>query len=252
MTVICPSCDARFRDPPEDVPETRALQCSKCEHEWMPATAKTSKPLLQITPPAMAPDMDDLRANGPNIIRTGLPVIIETFANKPADEDTEEFEPRYFERDPVAPPKKKPVFAMAMCAFAVLTATSLGIHFRAAVSEQFPQTAAVYHTLGLSVKQQDLMIENVVTSRTRKDGIRQLIVRGEIENIASNTVPVPPLKLIMRDNKNADLYAWTVTAAKSKLKSGERSRFTAVAQDYPKGADKVEVEFTDPIVTKKK
>ncbi len=34
MTVICPSCDARFRDPPASVDASHPLQCGKCEHQW--------------------------------------------------------------------------------------------------------------------------------------------------------------------------------------------------------------------------
>ena len=234
MTVICPSCDSRFRDPPADVPKSRPMQCGNCEHEWV----LDASALPHIDAPSMAPDMNDLLEDGDNTIHTNLPVIVEG-----AIDDTVKRDPIYVDKLPAPKPRKSRLTLMSLAALVGIGAVTASIVMRDTVMERAPQTAALYDAAGLISVAPGLEFDNVVTTRTKEDGIRRLIVRGEIENVASNTVPVPPIKLIMRNKSDAHLYAWTVTAAKPSLKAGERSRFTAVAQDYPGDAVNVEVEF---------
>ena len=234
MTVICPSCGSRFRDPPADVAQTRPMLCSNCEHEWM-LDATT---LPNVDAPSMAPSMSDLLEDGDNKIHTNLPVIVEGDAD-----DVVKRDPIYVDRLPTPKPNKSRLTLMSLAVLVGVGAVTTSIMMRDTIMERAPQTVALYDAAGLVPLAPGLEIENVVTTRTKEDGIRRLIVRGEIENIASNTVPVPPIKLIMRNKSDAHLYAWTVTAAKPSLKAGERSRFTAVAQDYPGEAVNVEVEF---------
>ena len=89
MTVICPSCDARFRDPPADIIATSRLQCSKCNHEW---TAVEQKPRIKLDAPTLAPMMEDLRA-GPDVIKTALPVVM------PQPDKVEARQPIYVDRE---------------------------------------------------------------------------------------------------------------------------------------------------------
>lgn len=234
MTVICPSCDSRFRDPPAEVSKSRPMLCGNCEHEWM----LDASSLQQVDAPSMAPDMNDLLDDGDNTIHTNLPVVVEG-----AVDDTIKRDPIYVDRLPTPKPKKSRLTLMSLAALIGIGAVTGSIVMRDTVMEKAPQTVALYDAAGLVSVAPGLKIENVVTTRTKEDGIRRLIVRGEIENVADNSVPVPPIKLIMRNKSDAHLYAWTVTAAKPSLNAGERSRFTAVAQDYPGDAVNVEVEF---------
>ena len=71
MTVVCPACEARFRDPPEDVLKTRTLQCSKCEHEWKIEDDKPAR--IKMDAPSLAPEMANL-TDGKEPIETNLPV----------------------------------------------------------------------------------------------------------------------------------------------------------------------------------
>ena len=234
MTVICPSCDARFRDPPIDLPKTNPLQCSKCEHEWVPA--QLASPRLQLDTPSMAPEMADL-VGDKNEIRTTLPVTI----SKP--HESPKREPVYVDRFPASPQKRAGIRAWHGAAFACLALFAGSIIFKQTVMATLPQTQPFYLAAGLTTANPGLQIDKVTTTKSSKDGIRQLIVRGEIQNIATATVPVPPIKLIMRGESQSNLYAWTVTATRDTLKSGEKSRFTAVAQGFPDKAVDVEVEF---------
>ncbi len=234
MTVICPSCDARFRDPPADLPKTNPLQCSKCEHEWVPADSEAPK--IKMDAPSIAPDMKDLVGDG-NQIRTTLPVVIPMPVEKPKRE------PVYIDRLPPQPQKTTGVKAWHGAALSCLCLFVASVVFKNTVIETLPQTEQIYRTVGLTPTNPNLQIENVTTTRSSKDGIRRLIVRGEIQNVADATIPVPPIRLIMRGESQSNLYAWTVSSSKEELKSGEKGRFTAVAHGFPDKAVDVEVEF---------
>ncbi len=229
MSVICPACDARFREPPVHVALTRPLQCGQCEHEWVRQT---------VSAPSMAPDFADLcdGADGNALVAsstaagavTGAPIYVDAASST----DTA---PANLRLGPVA-----------ACLMAAVVATG-ALAERDRIVAAAPQTLALYEAVGLAPNvgsaTAGLSIANITTTRTRKDGISQLIVRGEIANAAHATVPVPALKLTMRGGADQKVYAWTAKATSDTLAAGEKSTFTAVARDYPDSAVDVEVTF---------
>ncbi|MEP1207176.1 MAG: hypothetical protein ABJM29_09285 [Rhizobiaceae bacterium] len=231
MTVTCPSCEAKFRDPPEDVLKTRMLQCGKCEFEWK--LEAESQPRIKLDAPALAPELRDL-TDEDEAIKTGLPVVMPK-----SDSPT----PIYVDRLPMPPLTGKKSLIIPVAALGCLMLMAAGVGLRAKVMQHLPQTVALYQSVGLVSDNPNLKIANVVTTKVNRDGIRQLIVKGEIQNIADNTIPVPPVQLIMRGREKANLFAWTVSANKDSLKAGETSRFTAVAHDFPAETVNVDIEF---------
>ena len=126
---------------------------------------------------------------------------------------------------------------------ACLTVLATGVGLRNTVMHLAPPTVAIYQMAGLVSASPGLEIGNIVTTKVDKDGIRQLIIEGEIQNVADNTVPVPPVKLTMRGKANGNIQAWTVAANKARLKAGESSRFTAITSEFPRDMVDVNVEF---------
>ena len=255
MAIICPSCDARFREPAVELPKTRALQCGKCDHEWVPADIEAQNAQRAINrgerasvdAPPTQPNMDDLVANKANAIETSLPVVIpgETVKDVPSKPiiDMPVREPLFVDREP---PPEQPRSWRGVAAFAGLACISLlagAIALKTEIIRHVPQTKPFYAMAGLAKDTDGLQIANIETRKTELDGIGQLIVEGEIQNIADHAIPVPPLKLTMRGEKSDRLYAWTVAPVKIELKPGESSGFTAIANDYPDGAVNVEVVF---------
>lgn len=183
--------------------------------------------------PALAPDLDNL-VNSKDAIQTKQTVVMPTSSTETQ---------LYVDREPSEPvePKLTLVLPTVVLACMMILAGSVGL--RDTIMQFVPQTTTIYQAAGLVSKTPGLEFGQVVTTKTSKDGIRQLIVRGEIQNVANNTVPVPPVRLIMRDGQNSNLYAWTVTANKASLKAGEKGKFTAVAHDFPDNTMNVDVEF---------
>lgn len=243
MAIACPSCDTRFRDPPEAVLRTRPLQCGKCDHKWRVAEQDTTDAdKVVVEAPSMVPSMDDLVEGGDDAIRTSLPVVV---ADVPEDTPSvsAKREPIYVDVLEPQEAGKSAGTALAMGVLALMMLIGGAVLFRDAIMQTMPETVPYYRTAGLYDVAPGLEIANVVTTKSNKDGIRELIVKGEIANVAANTVPVPPIHLIMRDGSRANLYEWTVSASKPSLKAGERGRFTAIARDVPDGAVDVEVSF---------
>ena len=237
MSVICPACDARFREPPAHVAPSRPLQCGKCEHEWVRQT---------VAAPSMAPSLDDLTDGARETAddRVGENALVPS-AHRPAGPGTGT--PIYVDTEVAQTAKRSSRYFGAVAASIMAVAVMSGaVVARDTIVTAAPQTLAFYEAVGLAPHagvSDGLTIANVTTTRTRKDGISQLIVRGEIANAAGSTVPVPALKLTMRGQADQKVYAWTAKAASDNLGAGEKSTFTAVARDYPASAVDVEVTF---------
>ncbi|MFD0914980.1 DUF3426 domain-containing protein [Pseudahrensia aquimaris] len=197
---------------------------------------------IEVAAPPLQPDMRSLLENREGAIVTNLPVVIEG----QSEPEPEQAPIRTFvDRVPETHAKNRmplaPIFGLAC-----LGLLAGGVVFKDRVLDKVPQAYSAYEAAGLISPAPELEISTVETSRLEKDGISRLIIRGEIANIAAHNVPVPPIKLTMRGDKKVALYAWTVSAAKDQLEAGERSRFTAIAHDYPGNAVDVEVEFDAP------
>lgn len=187
----------------------------------------------------MVPTMDDLVGDAGEPIRTTLPVVVAEDQH-----DRQKREPIYVEALSETPDSSTGTgTGVAMGLLALMLLVGGLFVFREAIMHAVPASTPYYRTAGLVETAPGLEIANVVTTKSRKDGISDLIVKGEIANVADNTVPVPPIHLIMRDDSRTNLYEWTVSAATPSLKAGERSRFTAIARNVPAGAIDVEVSF---------
>ena len=232
VTVICPNCDARFRDPPAEISLKRPVQCGHCEHEWVRDTER-----LAVDAPSLAPDMETL-SDDDQAIRTSLPVVVAG-----ATETQEVKEPLFVDR-PADYRARKGIEFLPVAGLACLGLAAALVTFNFANTSGLKAPAQLLAAAG--VENSPLLIGKVETVKGSEDGIRQLIVRGEIANTTATEVPVPPIRLTMRGESNVRLYAWTVSAAKTTLKAGESSRFTAIAKNYRGDAKGVDVEFEKP------
>ena len=223
MAVTCPKCEARFRDPPGDILETRKLQCGRCDHIWQSQRAGGRAEIAHS--PGLAPGLDDLTGDEHSKPATGGKT------SQPADGTATTLDG---ELQPLVVP------AVLLACLMVLAA---GVGLRTTVMQMIPQSAAIYQLAGLAPANPGLEIGKVVTTRVERDGIQQLIIQGQIQNVADNTVPVPPVRLTMRGKEDGERQAWTVAAAKSSLAAGESSRFTAVTSDFPTEMLELNVEF---------
>ncbi|MDD9911292.1 MAG: FxLYD domain-containing protein [Ahrensia sp.] len=251
MTIICPSCEARFQDPPPEILATKALRCGLCDHVWNasddteaavgadPATIELPK----VEAPSIVPDIDDVIGDVEEPIHTSLPVVIAA-PTIDIEKEPPTIVPLYVDREDTAPaPNRLGRSALTLLGLSTVAAICAAIVLQPVIVSAFPQTQKYYDTAGIDLRPQPLKISNIETQHRQSDGLRQLIVRGEIANNADHTVEVPHLQLTMRGEGQARLYEWTAAAAKNELKAGETSRFTAITKGFPEDAVHVEVTF---------
>ena len=144
MTVICPSCDARFRDPPEDVLLNRVLQCSRCEHEW--STSKAQKPRIKADAPTMAPDMKNL-VDDEKAIKTALPVVM------PKTDNEKQTQPIYVDREPETKTSKPFSLVWPATGMVCLMLLAGAVGLRTTIMNAVPQSVGLYQAAGTGIGQ---------------------------------------------------------------------------------------------------
>ena len=118
--------------------------------------------------------------------------------------------------------------------------------FKKQVIETVPALEKAYQLTGLQPDGNGLSIRNVVTKRRESGGVTQLIVRGEVENISTGSISVPPIAVTIRGKENTPLYVWKVAPGQRNLKAGEKRLFTGISQVFPGDAKDVHLDFVKP------
>ncbi len=136
--------------------------------------------------------------------------------------------------------------APAIVVLALMIAATT-IAARAAIVRVAPATAVVYARLGLPVNFRGLSIDDVrATIVEGPEGGGELLVAGEIVNLRESETPVPFLRLILRGEKQRQLYIWSTPGPKTSLDPRERVAFRARLAAPPAGVRDVLVKFAAP------
>ena len=144
--------------------------------------------------------------------------------------------PRSRERDPKS---------MAL-AFLVVTLASallaLGF-YREQVVRLVPDAAEIYAAIGMPVNLRGLEIGALSTTRDVQDGVIVLSVEGTITNVTQTRLAVPRLRLIVLDDKQVEIYAWTAQPPQSHLEPRECVAFRSRLAAPPPEGRRVLVRF---------
>jgi predicted Zn finger-like uncharacterized protein len=106
-----------------------------------------------------------------------------------------------------------------------------------------PDLAGLYAAFGMGVNLRGLEFRNMTATRDIDNGRPILIVEGEIANIGSANVDVPPIRLAVRAGRQ-EIYAWSVEPARRTLGAGESAAFRTRLATPPAAADDIEIRFT--------
>jgi predicted Zn finger-like uncharacterized protein len=266
MIIVCPQCESRYELPEETVPQAgRTVRCTRCRAEWL-AFAEPDDPagLDDMAPPprlaleealtdeAAEPALDAAirEAEADLSIEHEPPPELTRAVNV----DTVEAQAAKREAVRERRAERRRGFRRALSRAALLAA-SLGaiaalLLLRIDVVKALPGSAGLYARVGMPVNLRGLAFEEVRTSRAEEGETPVLVVEGRIRNVAGQDVPVPRLRLAIRDGKEVEVYSWTALLGRPLLKPGEtlvfRSRLAApppegrsVALRFLKAEDKV-------------
>jgi predicted Zn finger-like uncharacterized protein len=233
MILTCPSCSTRYLVETEKIGEQgRTVRCGNCGHSWHqapPATPPASSASASILPPpspsAELIEPSDLPPLGPGE-RRNLPAI---------------------------PRRRRPWGRVVGLLVLLLILAGIGwsaIFLRDKIMAVVPQTARIFHKLGLDNAQPiagpGLVLRNVVPTRGFENGLPVLVIDGEIANLSSSPRLVPKLRGTLRDAQDKALNSWTFDTGIGSLAPGAAGKFHTTLTQPSELAVGVVVTFEPP------
>jgi predicted Zn finger-like uncharacterized protein len=156
-------------------------------------------------------------------------------AHEPAA-DIESFAARRARREAARNQHKSRRPSLATALFTLFAINAALIGWRSDVVRVMPQTASLFAAIGLPVNLRGLAFTDVTTTRETHDGVTVLLVQGTIANISKQPRDVPRIRLAMKNDAGAEVYAWTALPDRTVLAPGDAEPFqTRLASPPPEG-----------------
>jgi len=149
-------------------------------------------------------------------------------------------------------------------AFLALLITSFLI-FQTTISEIWPPSQKLYRSLGLNNhggmekhKQgehdtatvqaeipldEQFKIEDTTPSKVLNGTVVTLKVMGNIANLTNRTLPLPLLRISLKDNRGHVIREWTFKSSAATISEGEKVAFSTSLPNPPKDATSISVTF---------
>ena len=217
MAILCPSCAARQPISEAEIGHGRMLHCDWCGTRWI-ARPYAANPYRSI---AFAAEPDDISDA----------IVIEHSAA------------RRDHRPGPAPagrrrsflPTDRPWFRGLGVALAV-SAAVFALHV--------PLVAALPQNR-LADEAQQLAFQRVHSATMVKNGVKTLVVEGELVNISASDAAVPAIRVSLRSAAGAEVYSWLVEPTKAGLAPGATIGFRSAVSAPPADASKVTVRIAE-------
>lgn len=256
MIIVCPQCESRYEIAESFLrPEGRTVRCARCRSEWEVFAPPVAEPLPSdpeaawmdaAAPEATEPEAQDTDA----VLLHGLPDFDATAAAPDSIEAVAEREasPLRTHRGRVRRRSLRRLLPSgASAALVAGLAALVGLaQYRNSVVAAFPGTASLYALAHMPVNRRGLAFEGVQTSAASEGGAPVLVLSGEIRNVTRTAVPVPALRLAIRDENGAEIYGWTAAPGKSVLEPGASMPFKSRLASPPAEGRSVLVRFAAP------
>lgn len=268
-TVRCAKCKhSWFQDgnvpdvEPDDVatpvaePVQQEPEATDSQAEDAPAEAAGPSIGVWSTPKeAEQADTDDEAAEADNLEEEGAPAEVETDpAPEPRFVETndEPSEPEavyedagddysQFEHEPPFRPRRNPV--KLWTAAALLFAVSAGAAVVAVNIWGLPSWLPIERPV-FGIQQEGLVLDfpdDQQDVRTLPNGTEYLEVQGTVTNVVRESLNVPSILIVLRDEQKRIVYTWEVVPPKSELLPGETMSITEAMLDVPRSAHEIEI-----------
>ncbi|MXO65203.1 zinc-ribbon domain-containing protein [Altericroceibacterium endophyticum] len=256
MIIACPACHTRYAVPDNAIsPEGRMVRCAKCRNSWfqdgpetadnMPAgtsgdAAQTEQASAQTAAqepipargdptaserPAPAPEASTEAPTAPAALTPPPPISHAT-----AESGKRRKRAR---RNPLK------LWSFAAALFAILAlATIVAVNFWG-LPEWVPVSRPTF-----AQGHSDLKLEFPADKQDRRqlpNGTEFFGASGTITNTGSESQRVPPILIILRDERDRIVYSWEVLAPKRTLAPGESVAINEAVTDVPRSARVAEI-----------
>lgn len=227
MILTCPACATSYFVPDEAIgPNGRRVRCKACGHDWR-ATLEDAP--LELEPQA-AP-VEDAEA-APRY---------DTFAETPAPELPRAFRAKA-ERQRRLRHAAAAGVAWAAAAAVVLGLLTAAVLFREEIARAAPATAGVYRALGLKVNTVGLQVE-ALRGRTTPHDPGRTLVSGALRNIRDIEIVPPPLVVVLKDAKGAEVTRRIVRLEGPPILPGQVEGFAVVIPDPQGRVAELDVDY---------
>jgi predicted Zn finger-like uncharacterized protein len=218
MLIVCPSCASEYTIDPEKLgADGRTLRCAICRDTWF-----------------VTPDGQPGPPPGP-----GGQNAVAVADAAPGDK-------------PSPPAKKRATPVLAIAGIAIAAAAALvflggsgrlpvALHW---VQERIGPAVAAIAVPGATLEFRDVVAEAVAPEVGQGNGSAELLVSGEIANLADHDVTVPHLEILVRNGEEQVLASWTIAPPRPDLGPGEAVRFETRLASPPPDGRQVRVHFT--------
>lgn len=150
-------------------------------------------------------------------------------------------EPSQFDYEPPFRPRRNPI--KLWTAAALLFAVSAGGAIVAVNIWGLPSWLPIERPV-FGMQQEGLQLDfppEQQDVRTLPNGTEYLEVQGTVTNASRETLDVPAILIVLRDEQNRIVYTWEVVPPKSELLPGETIAVTEAMLDVPRSAAQIEI-----------
>lgn len=238
MIITCPRCATRYLLEAGVVrPPGRQVRCARCQHTWF------QDPQPDLPTPIPVPVEEPAHA-GPVTDRSRMLPAPPGSVAQPV--------PR-FEIPPPPPIATSPVVdrqrarSRSLAGLSILLAFLAGfvllfLYMPNEIAQVWPESASLYDALGMPVNTRGFKIIASHTQELDKT-VPVIAIKGQIINETDRELPVPKVRLAVRDQAGKEIYHWTVLADQQRLGPHEQGTFSARLESPPAEAADLEVRF---------
>ena len=231
MILSCSACSTRFLvDPALLAPKGRMVRCAKCGHQWR-----------QTPSDDLAEDSAEDAATGSlgNPAEDAAPPLEAGPRTIPKGSDLPAF--------PRKPTRRGGALGWVALAGVVIAVLGAGTVARDGIVAFWPPAAQLYELAGLEIESLPFGLEfrNLKNSERTEDGVKVLIIEGEVKNISKFSYEVPKLRAALRNAEQDEIKSWTFSAVQTRLLPGESAPFVTQVKDPPSMATGVTITFVN-------
>jgi predicted Zn finger-like uncharacterized protein len=213
MILTCPSCSTRYlADPASLQPAGRMVRCANCGHSWF---QKPPDDMPRSVAGGSTEGIAALEAGQLGGRRRGLASSFPTLA------------------------------LWLVLAGALAGLGYFAYQYRVEIVRGWPQSATLYKLFGVEVNSAGMEFRDITYAFETQEGLNILAVRGAVVNVTDQALPIPRVRVSLRDEAGEELYAWTVVLDDTRLDPGATTQFVTRLSSPPPGAANIEVTFAE-------
>jgi predicted Zn finger-like uncharacterized protein len=238
MILTCPECATRYQtDAAQFTPDGRKVRCAKCSHVWFQAPPQPEAEAGLEEPAAETPPEPEAHPEPvvPKREATAQPRIA------PLPESWNVPRRRSFGGQSL----ERLTLAGGWIGLGVVV---LGVgwsmlHYRQTIASLWPQSSSLYAAVGMPVNTRGLEFRDKTAHFESEAGQDVLVITGDLANVTSRELSVPPIRVSLLSADRRELYHWNVSAGVATLHPGQLASFRTRLPSPPPAARHIELRF---------